>query len=214
MSPNRHDRFPLLLYQSIMGRYRRPSLLLALLLGGLWLPASNGLFTWPSAEASGWLLSGAAVSLTFFFFTLLGPNLAYVEPRQNHLRLRTPVYRLNISYQRIRNTRPVDLKKTFPPSSLGAASRRALEPHYGRTALGVDLGSFPLSPFLLRWFFHPLFLAPDRPGFILIVDDWMRLSEILSDRMGGDRDQGSSPSGQHSSAAARIIALGRDQDRA
>jgi hypothetical protein len=205
MSYDGNDRFPLLLYQSIMGRYRRPSLLLTVFLAGLWLPASNGVFEWPSAEASGWLLSGAAVSAIFYLFAILGPRLAYVQPRNDHLRLRTPIYRLNISYQRIQTTRPVNLKKTYPPESLGRASRRALAPHYGRTALGIDLRSLPLSPFLLRWFFHPLFLAPDRPGFILIVEDWMRLSEQLSDRMERGRSHGSPDSPRHFSDAARIL---------
>lgn len=205
MNPPARRRFRLLLYQSIMARYRRPALLLTLLLGGLWLPASRGSLHWPSAEASAWLLAGAAVSGVFYLFTVLGPRLAYAQPMKDHLRLRTPIYRLNISYQRIRITRPADLKKTFPPESQGRSARRALEPHYGETALGVDLRSYPLSPLLLRWFFHPLFLAPDRPGFILIVDDWMRLSEQISDRMGLGRDLDSGAPAPHFSAAARIL---------
>lgn len=180
-------RFPLRLYRSIVKRYRRPTFILALLLFGLWLPTSRGLLQWPPAAGAGWLLAGGVVATVAWLYAIIGPNLAYVQPRANHLRLQTPIYRLKISYRRILSTRPVDLRKTFPTGALRGAAERSLRPFRGETALGVDLRGFPLRPWLLRLFFHPSFIAPDRDGLILIIDDWMKLSEQLADQIESDR---------------------------
>jgi hypothetical protein len=175
-------RFHLLLYEHVVGRYRRPALALAVLLLGLWYPVSLDLLTWPRPPADAWLLSGGLVSLAFWLFAWLGPRFAYVQPREDHLRLQTPIYRLKISYRRIQDTRPIDLAKLFPPDSLPRAGRRTLEPFFGHTALGIDLRGMPLPPLLLRLFLSRFLFAPDLEGFVLLVDDWMQLSRQISVR--------------------------------
>lgn len=182
------DRFPLLLYHYAVSRYRRPAMLLALLLLGLWFPVNLDLLPWPKPPADSWLLAGGLVSTAFWLFALVGPRMAYVQPRENHLRLQTPIYRLKVSYRRILNTRAVELVKLLPPRSLTRGKRRLLTPFYDHTALGVDLEGYPLHPLLMRLFLHDLFFAPDRPGLVLIVGDWMRLSNQLSDRLQAWRD--------------------------
>jgi len=177
------DRFPLLLYHFAVSRYRRPALLLALLLLGLWYPVSLDLLAWPKPPSDAWLLAGGLVSAAFWLFAIIGPRLAYAQPREDHLRLQTPIYRLKISYRRILNTRAVELAKLLPPSSLSRGKRRLLAPFYGRTAVGVDLDGYPLHPLLMRFFLHSLFFAPDRTGLVLIVADWMGLSNQLSDHL-------------------------------
>jgi hypothetical protein len=177
------DRFPLQLYHFAVSRYRRPAMLLALLLLGLWFPVSLDLLPWPKPPEDVWLLAGGFVSAAFWLFVLIGPRLAYVQPRGDHLRLQTPIYRLKVSYRRILNTRAVELAKLLPPSSLSSGKRRLLAPFYNRTALGIDLEGYPLHPLLMRLFLHDLFFAPGRPGLVLIVPDWMRLSNQLSDRL-------------------------------
>ncbi len=182
------DRFPLLLYYFAVSRYRRPSMLLALLLLGLWYPVNLDLLPWPRPPADAWLLAGGFVSLAFWLFALIGPRLAYVQPREDHLRLQTPIYRLKVSYRRVLNTRAVELAKLLPPSDLSSGKRRLLAPFYDRTAVGVDLEGYPLHPLLMRLFLHDLFFAPDRTGLVLIVADWMRLSNQLSDGLQAWRD--------------------------
>ena len=177
------DRFPLLLYRRAATRHRRTALALAVMLLGLWLLVSRGLTTWPRPPADAWLLAGGFVSLAYWLFTLLGPGLAYVQPRQDHLRLQTPIYRLKISYRRLRATRPVDLARTYPPSSLPSADRSLLAPFFGRTALGIDLDELPLPRGLLRLFLSRFFFAPDQIGLLVIVDDWMALSQQLGVRV-------------------------------
>lgn len=201
------DRFPLLLYHFAVSRYRRPAMLLALLLLGLWYPVSLDLLPWPKPPSDAWLLAGGAVSVAFWLFALIGPRLAYVQPREDHLRLQTPIYRLKVSYRRILNTRAAELAKIFPPSSVSSGKRRLLLPFYGRTAVGVDLEGYPLHPMLMRLFLHALFFAPDRTGLILIVADWMRLSNQLSDRL-----QAWQESRRHHAARSDAAAILDDTD--
>lgn len=198
-------RYPLLLYRRTIRPFRRLSLLLAILLLILWQLVRASWVSWPQSSGAPWLLAGGLVSALLWLYTLLGPRLAYAQPRSDHLRLQTPIYRLKISYRRILATRPVNLAKTFGSRDLGRSQRRLLEPFMDHTALGIDLRAYPLRPILLRLFFHPSLLAPDRTGFILIVDDWMKLSEQLSDHLEGSRAEGTGRDRQHFSDAARIL---------
>jgi hypothetical protein len=132
-------------------------------------------------------MAGGLVTLIFWLFTLIAPRLAFAQPRSDHLHLQTPIYRLKISYRRIHNTRPIDFAKTFPPSSLRRGDRWLLRPFFGATALGVDVTDWPLSPTILRLFFNRYFLAPDQPSFVILVQDWMALSNQLSSMMDARR---------------------------
>src|SRR3990172_7957381 len=181
------DRFPLLLYRRAVTRHQRRALTLALLLLALWALVSREVVDWPRPPADAWLLSGGVVALAYWFFTLLGPGFAYAQPQRDHLRVQTPIYRLKVSYRRIQATRPVDLTRTFPPSSLSSADRALLAPLYGRTAVGVDLTELPLPAGLLRLFFSRLFFSPHITRLLLIVDDWMGFSQQLTARLDARR---------------------------
>jgi len=184
------DRFRLLLYERRLSRYRQPTITLAVLLLGLWYPVSINYLYWPSPTDAPWLMAGSLVSLALWLFTLLGPRLAYAQPREDHLRLQTPIYRLKISYRRIHNTRPIDFAKMFPPPMVRRGDRWLLRPFFGATALGVDVQGWPLSPTVLRLFFNRFFFAVDQPSFVLLVENWMALSNQLSSHMdawGGTR---------------------------
>ncbi len=200
-------RHPLVLYKVVISRFRRPAFILSLLLLGLWLPVSRSRLSWPAPSAAPWLFAGGAVAALFWGFTLIGPQFTHAQARSNHLRIRTPIYRLNVSYRRVESTHPVKLAKEFAPGTVARGHRKLIEPFIDHTALGVDLHEYPLHPLVLRLFLHPLFLAPDRTGLVLIVDDWMKLSAEISDRMGVEqgRDERDTP---HFSDAARILAEG------
>lgn len=205
MSEAAGTRHPLLLYKVVISRFRRPAFILSLLLFGLWLPVTRGFVHWPDPSRAPWLFAGGTVAAIVWIFTLIGPQFAHAQARSNHLRIRTPIYRLNVSYRRVESTRSVKLAKEFAPGTVARGHRKLIEPFIDRTALGVDLREHPLHPLVLRLFLHPLFLAPDRTGLILIVDDWMKLSEEISDRMGADQSRGE-PDTPHFSDAARILA--------
>jgi hypothetical protein len=179
-----NDHFQLLLYERRISRYRRPTLFLAILLLGLWFPVSNNFLDWPPPSTAPGLLFSGLISLAFWAFTKLSSRLAYAQPLQDHLRVQTPFYRLKISYRRIHNIRSVDLVKLFPSSALRRGERWLLKPFYGATALAIDMHGWPLNPKVLQLFFSRFFIAVDQPSFMLLVDDWMTLSNLISVRMG------------------------------
>ena len=170
----------LLLYRRAVTRYRRAALFLAVCLLGLWYPVSQYYLIWPRPPADIYLLVGGLVSLFYWLWTLIAARMAYVRLHSNYLLISTPLFRLKISYRRIRNTVPVDLARTFPPSRLRRSERILLAPFYGRTALGLDLRGWPMSPRTLRFFLHRLFFAPDKSTMVLVVPDWMALSQQLA----------------------------------
>jgi hypothetical protein len=177
------DRFRLLLYARMIGRQRLPALMLALIFLGLWYGVTYRSLEWPDPAIANLLLTGGVLSLAFWVFTIFAPRQAYAQARKDHLRLQSPVFRLKVRYMQILNTRPVKMGRVFPPNSISAGERRALSPFYGNTALAIDLNDSPRFLFLLRLFFPRLTLNPEAPGLILLVDDWISLSQQLSSRI-------------------------------
>jgi hypothetical protein len=181
---HRLKRYRLRVYGQIISRFRLPALLLALLLFVLGAATWFRWIPWPQPPIHRWLLAAALFSGLTWLFSLLAPALAYVQPRRDRLRLQTPFYRLNISYRRIRNTRPVDITKAYPLGLTPRGFRRTVRQFYGTTALGIDLSSWPLPRWLLAFLLGRMILAPDQPGLILLTRDWMELSKQLETMMG------------------------------
>jgi hypothetical protein len=78
-----------------------------------------------------------------------------------------------------------------------------LAPFFGRTVLGIDLTELPLPRGLLNLFLSRFFFAPDQTGLLLIVNDWMALSQQLGVRVDAwrqgrqDRPQRRGPDAGH-----------------
>jgi hypothetical protein len=179
----RKNRYRLLLYDRFIGRFRLPAFLTSLALVATWFALSINLFTLPFNNISSLFLSGAILFFGFWLFANLGPLLAFTQAHDDHLRLQTPLYRIKIPYQQILNTRPVEVRKVFPPSSLSVGQHSLLKPLFGYTALAVDLQQLPPNNIHLRLFFHRLTFSPEAAGLVLIVDDWMGISNQLSDKV-------------------------------
>ena len=173
-------RYRLQLYDRMMSRYRIPALLLAILLLALWVMLRNQLVSWPAAGSAAWALAGGLVSAAYGLFAWFGPLTSYVQPRQDHVRIQTPIYRLNISYRRISNVRPVDFTKTFPPNLQPRRDRKVLRRFSGKTAVGIDMYAWPFRRWVLKLFLSRYNLAPDRPGLIFLAEDWIQLSNDIS----------------------------------
>ncbi len=178
------DRYRLLLYQEIVGRHARKALLLSFLFLGLWILVDRGVSYWLDRSTQRWLFAGGLVALAYWLFARFGPSLAYAQAHHDHLRLQTPIFRLNISYRRIINTRPIVFGKLFPSESMPHRDRQPMKRFLGATALGIDLRGLPLPPWLLRLFLSRYMLANDQIGFVLLIDDWMRFSTQLTSLMG------------------------------
>jgi hypothetical protein len=172
-------RHRLLLYRRTMDRLWIATLILGILLGVIWLwfGVSETPILDPGSEI--WLLAGSAVALGFTIFAFIARQAAYVQPYKDHLRLVTPFLRLSISYSRIRSVHPAAFQQLYPPSTASWSQRRFLEPFYGRTAVIVDLTSYPMSPLLLRFFLSPQMFSPQSTGFVFLVPDWMSFSTEL-----------------------------------
>ena len=153
---------------------RPPAFFIALLCGVLWWFAP-GIPLFSSELAQFLLLVVIALCGLLFLYTLVGPFLAYVQCRPTHLLVSTPLFRLAVSYARIRNVRPVK----FTPPQLGWSQRRFLEPFLGMTVVSVDLKSFPLSERLLRLWLNPYLFSGDSTGFLLLTKDWMATSRDI-----------------------------------
>jgi hypothetical protein len=172
-------RHPLIIYKRTMDRLWQATLILGLVLAGLWWQLTSGGSPLIQTDQTAWVLVGAVVTVVFTLFALLTRNMAYVQPFYNHIRLVTPFLRMQISYKRVRGVHPANFTKLFPPQESGWAEEQFLAPFYGMTALTVELSSFPVPPFLLRLFLSRKMLLPQKPGFIFLVDDWMALSNEI-----------------------------------
>jgi hypothetical protein len=176
MAERKHGkRHPLLPYRRYMDSLWQVTLILGLLLGGLWWQITSGKTPLIVVQNPNWLLSGAVVILGFTAIILIGRFSTYVQPRDNHLRLATPFFRLNISYRRVLNAHPANFSSLFPPHQAGPALRSFLSPFYGQTVVILELNKYPLNPRLLRLFLSRQMFSPNSTGFVLVVSDWLDL---------------------------------------
>jgi hypothetical protein len=177
------EKFPLALYGRSAARYRSKSFMISIAMLGLWFITYTTEFLPRLAPLNRWMLAGGLVAALYWTYTTIGPRFAFARAREDHLWVQTPLYRLKISYRRIQNTRPVQFGKLYPASDRSRSDRRLLKPYFSSTALGIDLRSWPIHPLILRVFFGKFSLAPDQPGLILLVNDWMSFSNQLSTAM-------------------------------
>jgi hypothetical protein len=174
-----------------MDRLWRSTLPLGLLLLAVWgytwwtgsevLSGQNA----PPADLVQWLLlAGAAMVLGFTLFAFFARRMAYVQPRRDHIRLVTPFLRANISYRRIVSNYPAEFAQINPPRDAGWAQQRYLEPFYGKTAVVLELSTYPLPPAFLRLFLSPYMFYKRTRGRVLLLPDWMSFSTEIDSIMG------------------------------
>ncbi len=171
-------RFPLLVYQRELGPVRRQGFLLGLTCGLLALTLTLGLVPGPAdllniAQAALWLAS--VLGFMLFLYAWVGVRAAYVQCMPSHLRISTPLYRLALSYTRIYTIRPVKAGTLLTQER----QRKALAPYLGLTSVAVDLKSLPLQRRWLHWLIHPSLLPTEGLTLMLLVDDWMGLSNAM-----------------------------------
>ena len=176
-------RHRLLIYQRVMDRMWPATLVLGLMVVAMWWWGGD-IFPLLPEPFDTLILVGGTVLVTMAFLMFLMRNMAYVQACTDHLRVATPFIRLKISYRRIRTTHPLEFQQMFPPSKVGWADHRLLEPFYGKTVLVVGLTAFPISQPVLRLFLPRVMFSTQSKGLVLVVKDWMALSTEMESYMG------------------------------
>jgi hypothetical protein len=128
-----------------------------------------------------WQLLGSvgALAILIGLFFIVIKNFAYVQPTPNHLKLVTPFMRVNISYKRIKRTRPAEMQALFPPKSLSGWMQDIFAPLANETGLVLELSAYPIAPAVLRLFLSRFFFKDKTPHLVILVRDWMMLSAEL-----------------------------------
>ncbi len=176
---SRGKKFPLLIYERMWKRWALPCLLI--------IPASIALW-WvaPFLEIveplhRGLSLVPAVVALFILIFTFMARRLAWVQCRPTHLRIQAPILSLAISYGRFKDVIPTAFYDIFNPNEERAARRHWLRPYWSQTAILVKLSEYPVNKMWLRLWLSPYLMSPGKPGIVLLVKDWMTLSQQIDD---------------------------------
>jgi hypothetical protein len=167
-------RFALLIYHRLYQMWFWPSLLL--------LVASVALIVLkPSfmSELYVWFVPVAIISAGLAGYSWLARHATYVQAHPHSLRIKSPLFRLVISYGRIHLVRTTQFKVQYPPETLSWTRRRLAEKLYGHTCLVVEVKGFPLSKRLLGVLLSYFLLTKQVDGFTLLVEDWLQLSNEI-----------------------------------
>ena len=179
-------KFPLIVYRHMLNRWWTP--MIAIGLGMFALAYSE--YIEPIAQFLPWrwqlfaIVGGLAIFIGIFF--LIIKQFAYVQPFPTHLRLVTPFMRVNISYKRIYKTTATEMRQLFTYKSMSGWVRDIFSPLASKTALVIELKSYPISPVILRLFLSRFFFKDKTPHLVILVNDWMRLSSELESMKSGD----------------------------
>lgn len=186
---NKDERHQLILYQYILDRWWRIIFYISLVLfmisgglGGLPILFPHIPFMWAS-DWKLWVLAGAGgCAFIFCFFLVAVRKKAYVQTFDDYLHIKTPFFRMNISFTRFRKTYTSEIQQIFPPNRVNRWQREFLFPLNKYTAVVLDLSGLPFSRGTLKFFLSPLFFPDKASTLVLLVPDWIRLSTELESR--------------------------------
>lgn len=166
--PPRKKRHPLLYQQRLSEQYFWPAILTVALSATLlaWNPAKLEPYRFYLAVAL--ICCGLVLVLTFAYRLR-----AYATLTEDAIQVRLPFHRFEIRYNEIKNVRPTELFRMYPPGRQRWTQRRFLQPLLGATVLVIELDELPRPTAWLRLWMTPYMLSPDKIGVILAVRDWM-----------------------------------------
>ena len=175
-------RYPLVVYTHMINRWRSAIFAIGIALLGLaWLVRWWGFEQWRWLAIAG--IGGFNLFVGILLFILR--KSAYVQPFNDHLRLATPFLRLNISYKRFLRTSSANMGALFPPKSVSKWQAEIIQPIAKMTTIVIELRGHPMSQSFLRLFLSPLFFKDKSPHFVIVVNDWMRLSSEMEGMRSG-----------------------------
>ena len=180
MNDNSTKRYELILFEQTSRRMRGMLLLLALTLFVIGL---YDLAIRPILGGWGfllWLVMIPVWAFWYYYAILVRRGAILLTPE--HLVLQGPRQQIRISYGRFATVTSVKFEQHFPRAKLSRAERARLKPLYERTAICLELYSFP-PKFEEQIKQFPRYLrSQTRQGLLLSVDDWMALSRDLEAR--------------------------------
>jgi hypothetical protein len=198
-------KYPLLVYQHLLNRWW-PAMFT---MGLAWLAWAYSEYIDPLAPFIQWRWQlcvgvGVLAFLVGLLFIVL-KQIAYVQPFPTYLKLVTPFLHMNISYKRIRKTTTTEMRLLFPPKGFSGWVQDIFAPLATRTAVILELTSYPISRNVLRLFLYRFFFKDATPHLVILVQDWMRFSaEIESMRTGIDLNPPNKPKRSSSSILSRL----------
>lgn len=169
-------KFPLLLYERFFSMVQWPSLLIAIGAGALWWFAPPLPLL---ASRENWLALAGGLSALLFLGAFAARFFSYVQCQPGYLLIRTPLFRVAVSYSRIQYVRSVIVKDLFPSAQQKWNQRQSIEPFLSSTVVAVNLKGYPLDERLLKLWLNNFMFTRDTPGFLFIVRDWMSLSREI-----------------------------------
>jgi len=180
-------KFPLEVYKHLLNRWWTPMFAIGVVMFAL----AYGEYTDPIYRYIPWrwqVFAGVGVlAILIGIFFLVIRQIAYIQAFPGYIKLVTPFMRLNISYKRVIKTTTTEMYLLFPPKEMSGWIKDIFQPLASKTAIVIELKSYPLSPTILRMFLSRFFFKDKTPHFVILVKDWMGLSnEIESFRSGDD----------------------------
>ncbi len=175
-------RHPLLVYYNLSRRYR-PSALLFVLLGLILLLPS--VFEGLQSDVIAPELLGVIgivvllVGLALWLFSILVKRRSYVECTPEILVVRTPFYRVLVSYRRVKQAQPVQVSHIFPRESLKGMGKPLVKPLLGMTAVELHVKSWPAPKRRLQRFISPYLFSSRSEAWLFIVPNYSLLIRQL-----------------------------------
>lgn len=171
-------KYRLLMYTRMIDHWRRRVVAIGLAVLAL---AGIGMFVFPVEQS--WRVISLGGLGAFIFLFALGLTLirkaAYVQVRPKNLHIAAPFFRLAVGYSRLKRILPTEMGSLYLDKKISTFQEDMVLPLAGRTAILIELTGYPLSKRLISLFFSPLFAPLNMPHFVLMVDDWMKLSMEL-----------------------------------
>ena len=199
-------KFPLMVYQRLVGRWWTPMIAMGLGLFG----SAYGEYLKPFGHLVYWrwlpLVGVGIFAILVGIFFLIIKQFAYVQAYPTYLKFVTPFLRFNISYKRIQRTSTNEMQQLFPPKSMSGWLREIFAPLARHTGVVIELKGFPVSPTILRLFLSRFFFKDKSPHIVILVNDWMKfITELDSMRVGGsDSGESSNRLPQRNSILAKL----------
>lgn len=168
-------RFRLIVFQQTFRMWFWPSLLLLILSLGLAItqPALLDSEVWNLF----YLVAGVAALIVLY--SAMIRYIPYVQAHPKALRIRSPLFRLSVSYGRMNLVRTAPVKALFPPSSLSVGQKHMAEKMYGLTCVVIELKGYPLPRWLLSMLLGRFLLPETVEGLAILVEDWLAFSGEL-----------------------------------